>query len=106
MKYPKNLRTIIDVTKPPYCADNTGKTDCTEILRKVYNDIIEADVALFKETFEKVQKEWEDYVNSCISRIMNTRIDESIEKPSFGKLSQIDCAIAIVNFFIDFLFVE
>lgn len=54
-----------------------------------------------KETFEKVQKEWEDYVNSCISRIMNTRIDESIEKPSFGKLSQIDCAIAIVNFFID-----
>ncbi len=63
MKYPKNLRTIIDVTKPPYCADNTGKTDCTEILRKVYNDIIEADVALFKETFEKV-KNFPDGVNT------------------------------------------
>ena len=54
-----------------------------------------------QETFEKVQKEREDYINNCISKIMNNRIDESIEKPSFGRLSQLDCAIAIVNFFID-----
>lgn len=35
MRYPIKTDTIIDVTKPPYCADNTGKKDCTEILRRV-----------------------------------------------------------------------
>ena len=55
MQYPENLRIIIDVTKPPYCADNTGKVDCTEILRKVYNDIIETDEALVRETYEKLK---------------------------------------------------
>ena len=55
MKYPENLRIIVDVTKPPYCADNTGKEDCTEILRRVYNDIIEADVALVRETYDKLK---------------------------------------------------
>lgn len=39
MKYPPNS-TVIDITKPPYNADNTGKTDCTEILRKVLDDVL------------------------------------------------------------------
>ena len=30
MKYPKLFPNIIDVTKAPYFADNTGKTDCSE----------------------------------------------------------------------------
>ena len=31
---------ITDVTKPPYCADNSGITDCTQILRKVFDDVL------------------------------------------------------------------
>ena len=44
MKFPKLTETVIDVTKPPYLADNTGKTDCTEILRKVFDDILSREV--------------------------------------------------------------
>ena len=39
MRYPEELKIIVDVTKPPYCADNTGKVDCTDALRRAYNDI-------------------------------------------------------------------
>jgi len=34
---------VVDVTKPPYNADNTGKTDVTEALRRAYADIWKAD---------------------------------------------------------------
>ena len=39
MKYPKNP-VLIDITKPPYNADNTGKIDCTEVLRKALDDVL------------------------------------------------------------------
>ena len=54
MRYPKDLKIIVDITKPPYCADNTGKTDCTEALQKAFDDIIMRSVELFDETFEKL----------------------------------------------------
>ena len=44
MKFPKLTETVIDVTKSPYLADNTGKTDCTEILRRVFDDILSREV--------------------------------------------------------------
>lgn len=56
MRYPEELKIIVDVTKPPYCADNTGKVDCTDALRRAYNDIIMRSVELFNETFEKLSK--------------------------------------------------
>ena len=40
MIYPQNCQGIIDVTKPPYNLDNTGKTDCTETLCKIVDDIL------------------------------------------------------------------
>ena len=35
---------VIDVTKPPYCADPTGQIDCTEILCRVFDDILSREV--------------------------------------------------------------
>ncbi len=32
-------KNIVDITKPPYNADNTGKTDVTRILQKVIDDL-------------------------------------------------------------------
>jgi len=55
MRYPENLRVIVDITKPPYCADSTGKTDCTQIINRAYNDIIEEDIKLVRETYEKLK---------------------------------------------------
>ena len=54
MKYPENFKNIIDVTKAPYFADNTGKTDCTEILCKVFDDLLDREIQGVKETEEKL----------------------------------------------------
>ncbi|MBQ3489150.1 MAG: hypothetical protein IJA86_00990, partial [Clostridia bacterium] len=42
MKYPIfSTSNVIDVTKPPYNADNTGKTDCTKVLQQAINDCLQ-----------------------------------------------------------------
>lgn len=38
--YPSGLKTVIDVTKPPYNCDNTGVNDCTEALICAMDDIV------------------------------------------------------------------
>lgn len=60
MRYPENLRVIVDVTKPPYCADNTGKIDCTDVLIRAYNDLMLEDVSAFKKTFAQMEKAPDD----------------------------------------------
>ncbi len=54
MKYPLNFGNIIDVTKAPYFADNTGKVDCTAALRQVFDDLLEREVKGVKETVQKL----------------------------------------------------
>ncbi len=36
---------VVDVTKAPYFADNTGKTDCTDALVAAFNDILRPNIA-------------------------------------------------------------
>ena len=50
MKYPQNLKNIIDVTKAPYYADHTGQRDCTAVLRRVFDDLLMREVEGIKET--------------------------------------------------------
>ena len=38
-RYPEGCRAFIDVTKPPYNADNTGRTDCTRTLVRLIDDL-------------------------------------------------------------------
>ena len=40
IRYPASCKAFIDVTKPPYNLDNTGKTDCTATLVKLLDDIL------------------------------------------------------------------
>lgn len=40
MNYPAEFKNIIDITKPPYNADNTGKTDCTAALIRAFDDSV------------------------------------------------------------------
>lgn len=54
MRYPESFKNIIDVTKAPYYADNMGKTDCTEILRRVFDDLLCREAAGVKETEHKL----------------------------------------------------
>lgn len=54
MKYPIKTDAIIDVTKPPYCANNTGAQDCTEILRRILDDIMIREVEELQKTHDKI----------------------------------------------------
>ena len=40
MKYPDMCKTVVDVTKAPYFADPTGKTDCTKALQLAIDDCL------------------------------------------------------------------
>ena len=51
---PNRFKNLIDVTKPPYCADNTGKIDCTAILCRVLNDLLSREAEGIKQTAEKI----------------------------------------------------
>lgn len=51
---PSIYKNLIDVTKPPYCADNTGKRDCTAILCKVLDDLLIREAEGIAQTAEKI----------------------------------------------------
>lgn len=54
MKYPLECKNFIDVTKPPYNADNTGKVDCTKILIQVFDDVVAREIKGVEETYKKL----------------------------------------------------
>ena len=66
MYYPINTPTVIDVTKPPYCADNTGSVDCTAILCRVFDDILQREVDGIAALEERILNERLDLEEYCI----------------------------------------
>ncbi len=50
--YSEKNNVIIDITKAPYYADNTGKEDCTEVLKRALDDILRPNI----EGIEKTRK--------------------------------------------------
>lgn len=54
-RYPADCTSIIDVTKPPYNADNTGKEDCTKIICQIIDDVLGAYEKRFYETDAKLE---------------------------------------------------
>lgn len=71
MKYPINCKNIVDVTKPPYNADNTGKTDCTKALIQVFDDLLIREIIGVKETYEKLQKMSDNGKNTVLDGFEN-----------------------------------
>ncbi len=53
MKYPENAKNMIDVTKAPYFADNTGMHDCTKALVQAIDDCL----ADYITSLEEMKKE-------------------------------------------------
>ena len=54
-RYPAACQAIVDVTKPPYNVDNTGRVDCTAQLCQAVNDVLGAYETNFYETQKKLQ---------------------------------------------------
>lgn len=55
--YPPEAAAILDVTKAPYFADNTGKTDCTQILVSILDDIARHSLEGMKWTVNRLQSD-------------------------------------------------
>ena len=53
--YPPGARAIVDVTRPPYNADPTGRTDCTLALIRAYDDVMRAIQERYEETARALQ---------------------------------------------------
>jgi len=58
--YPPEAKAVIDVTKAPYFADNSGKTDCTAALIRAVDDALREDRQAMQETLAIVQGEKKD----------------------------------------------
>ena len=65
MKYPIETKTIVDITKPPYCADNTGRVDCTEIVRRALDDILIREIEAMQTLHDKLVRE----SNNCTENV-------------------------------------
>lgn len=55
MSHPAGTSNFIDVTKPPYCADNTGKNDCTAALCRVFDDLLKREIEGIRTTAAKLE---------------------------------------------------
>ena len=82
MKYPKFLTSnVIDITKPPYNADNTGKTDCTHILRQAIDDCMRGYIDSLNELrqellalYESQGKKGNVYVGAEAGRVIDGEV--------------------------------
>ena len=59
-RFPTDCAAIIDVTKPPYNIDNTGKTDCTETLCKIIDDVLAPITGSLKSDGGKTEISWQN----------------------------------------------
>ena len=57
MKFFMDTAAVIDVTKPPYCADPTGTVDCTDVLRRIFDDVLSREVEGILATERRVTTE-------------------------------------------------
>ena len=66
MRFSRLTDAVIDVTKPPYCADNTGLVDCTEALRRVFDDVLRREVDGILKAEKRITSERPDLVDYSI----------------------------------------
>jgi hypothetical protein len=58
--YPQDAEAVLDVTQPPYRADNTGTKDCTAILIRAIDDILRPDREALQRTIRNIRGERKD----------------------------------------------
>jgi hypothetical protein len=55
--YPAGLEAVVDVTKAPYRADPTGRTDCTAALIRAVDDVMRPDEEALKQTLRTIKEQ-------------------------------------------------
>ena len=79
MIYPEFCKNVVDITKAPYFADNTGKTDCTSALKQAIDDCLHDYIAAIEQTHHKLQEMYEKqgsnvYIGSETGRVVNGEV--------------------------------
>ncbi len=79
MKYPEKCKNVIDVTKAPYYADNTGKTNVTDVLIQAIDDCLRGYITELEKTKQKLLRMAEEqggnvYIGAEAARIVNDNI--------------------------------
>ena len=69
------------------------------LIKSLYRKLLEIPEIRINEN--NASQAREEYINRNINFILGNLVDESVEKPSFGKLDRLGCAIAIINLFVD-----
>jgi len=85
MKYPEYCKNVIDVTKAPYFADNTGKTDCTKAIIKAIDDCVVGYITALEEMRAKLLKMAEEqggnvYIGAEFGRVVDGNVYMTLPK--------------------------
>ena len=87
MKYPEFCQNVIDVSKPPYNADPTGRTDCTKALRRAIDDCLRSYLTGLKKLRRKLLKLGAEqggnaYVGAEMGRYVNGKVYMTLPEPT------------------------
>lgn len=59
MRYPEFAKNVVDVTKAPYFADNSGRTDCTAALCRAIDDCLRGYIIGLEKMRKELLEHWD-----------------------------------------------
>ena len=74
-------------------------TNINDLILSLYENLLDTTKTRIKD--QSYRQAREEFIDQNVNFILANMLDESVEKPSFGKLDRLGCAIAIINFFVD-----
>ena len=79
MKYPIEHPSVIDITKSPYFADNTGQTDTTNAIRQALDDCVQGYISGLEKLRNKLlalaaESDGNVYIGAEAGRVINGEV--------------------------------
>ena len=72
--FPDDCKAVLDITKAPYFADNTGREDCTRVICRALDDVLGCIATQMEEVYRTLQNSPDGTYLSRENRRINGRI--------------------------------